>query len=389
MECSRCCLQPVIYAFTQANLDNSLGRMKTKEIIAAVNNLKVVFRSACGKCQNLPLQTPSKIEELKAEWEPKIDSLMASISDDETEVKNLIEEVRNAFQIVCLTCSQVSNDDNPSNHGQSFVSLDSGNCQSGAGRAKTTHTDDNIVLSRADWIGMHRAPEIDASSYGVSPDIALIKKEEPDAFEDSENKTASLLPPEIEDRLRKEFSNFVALDIIDKLLLSCLLSGMNIAEFAKMLWFPYSIVDPKTRIVKSITKQAAHARWINVCKKFPTFIAVAASSARDKKAKEKLRSFILNPNGEKDSNRFQNGKLLPTVVKEEKRQQEALDKKREAKIAKLEKEVMSLKSRNESLKKSLDKAKSKPEEPKKHKPTKRDLIENSIPMFPDLFGAAI
>ena len=65
MECNRCCLQPVIHAFTQANLENSLGRMKTKEIIAAVNNLKVVFKEMCNKCQALPSDTNKLIDGLK------------------------------------------------------------------------------------------------------------------------------------------------------------------------------------------------------------------------------------------------------------------------------------------------------------------------------------
>jgi hypothetical protein len=204
---------------------------------------------------------------------------------------------------------------------------------------------------------MHRAPEVDEKAYGHAPDVSLMMKEEPEAFENSEHKTSTMLPPEVEDRLRKEFANFVSLDIIDKLLLSCLMSGMNIAEFAKMLWFPYSIVDPKTRKVKSITKQAAHARWINICKKFPVFMAIAVSSNRDKKSLEKFKKFILNPNSEEPCDKFQNGKLSPAYIKAEKRAAANAEKKKDERIRRLENEAMALRKANETLKAKLHKSK--------------------------------
>lgn len=347
----------MIYAFTQANIENSLGRMKTKEIIAAVNNLKEVFNGVCDKCQALPLESPDIVEGMKTEWASRIDSLIKAANSDAAKMEAIITELREAFQVVCLTCSKVSNDDNPSNHGQTFVSLDSGNCQSNSGRAKSTHTDDNVVLSRADWIGSHRAPELEDKSYLQSPDIQIMMKEEPESFEDSNSKTSTMLPPDVEDRLKAEFSNFVSMDIFDKLLLSCVLSGMNIAEFAKMLWFPYSIVDPKSRKVKSITKQAAHARWINICKRFPVFMAVAASSCRDKRSIERLKNFVQNPNSEAPADKFANGKLSQSFLKAEKKQRELEERKREGRIRKLENEVASLKKGNETLKTRLEKAK--------------------------------
>lgn len=331
--------------------------MKTKEIIAAVNNLKVVFKSVCDKCQNLPSKTDKLLGELHSLCSPHFDKILESTKKDTEGQDGIIDELRQAFQAVCLTCSKVSNDDNPSNHGQTFVSLDSGNCQANSGRAKSTHTDDNVVLSRADWIGLHRAPELPDSEYGMSPDVNLMMKEEPEAFAKKDSRNSTSLPPEVEDRLRTEFANFQSLDIIDKLLLSCVLSGMNIAEFAKMLWFPYSIVDPKTRVVKAITKQAAHARWINICKRFPVFMAVAASSARDnKKSMEKLRKFVQNPNGDESSSRFSNGKLLPAYAKAAKKEATEAERKKDERISKLEAEVASLRKTNAEMKKAAKKA---------------------------------
>lgn len=311
--------------------------MKTKEIIAAVNNLKVVFKDMCKKCQALPSNTNKLIADLKEAWNSRFFELSKSVMKDAEDMKPLVEELQQAFQAVCLTCAKVSNDDNPSNHGQTFVSLDSGHCQADSGRAKTTHTDDNIVQSRADWIGLHKAPDVEDQTYGMSPYTSLIMKEEPKTSEKILNATTSLLPPEVEDRLRKEFSNFVELDIIDKLLLSCIMSGMNIAEFAKMLWFPYSIVDPKTRTVKAITKQAAHARWINICKRFPVFMSVAVSNMKDnKKAIERLRKIIDDPNGDEPSDKFQNGKMAAVYARAAKKAKEEAEKKRMEKEIKQE-----------------------------------------------------
>lgn len=288
--------------------------MKTKEIIASVNKLKSVFKTLCQRCQKLPSETNLILADMRDAWNSRYAKLVMSMKSDAENMEPLIEELRGAFRAVCLTCSKMSNDDNPSNHGQSFVSLDSGTCQAKSGMAKSTHTDDNIMLSRADWIAMHKAADIEERN--CDPGARMMMEEEQDGKPKEENESSSILPPEVEDRLRKEFANFVALDIQDKLLLSCLMSGMNIAEFAKMLWFPYSMVDPKTRQVKSITKQAAHARWVNICKRFPVFISVAANSCRgSEKAKARFKKFMQDPNGDESSHRFQNGKMKSAFAK--------------------------------------------------------------------------
>ena len=303
--------------------------MKTKEIIAAVNNLREVFRTMCSKCQGLPSETNELLEDLKKAWNSRFQNIVKSMQKDAETMEPIVNELREAFQAVCLTCAKVSNDDNPSNHGQTFVSLDSGSCQTNSGLAKSTHTDDNVVMSRADWIGMHRAADVDDRMFGTDPGENIMIKEESDEFEKAANGSSSLLPPDVEDRLRKEFANFVELDIIDKLLLSCIMSGMNIAEFAKMLWFPYSIVDPKTRQVKSITKQAAHARWINICKRFPVFMSVAISSTKDnERALAKLKKFLNDPNGDKATSRFQNGKMSAVYARAAQAAKEKAEQKR-------------------------------------------------------------
>ncbi len=337
MECNRCPVKPILFAFTQTNLENSLGRMKTKQIIAAVNNLKVHMKGICESCRTMPSKTNELVGELREAWNSRYEELVKSIRNDTAGLMPAVEKLREAFQAVCLTCSRVSNDDNPSNHGQTFVSLDSGNCQADSGRAKSTATDDNIVQSRADWLWLKKSPDVDASSYGCDPASRLIRDEETTSAEELAASTTTMLPPAIEDRLRTEFSNFVELDIIDKMLLSCIISGMNVAEFAKMLWFPYSLVDPVTRQVKAVTKQAMHARWKNICRRFPVFMAVAAKSLKDDPAgAKKLKEFIEDPNGDEMDDRFANGKMKASYVKAAARAKEIERKMAEREKAKRE-----------------------------------------------------
>lgn len=331
MECNRCAIQPLLHAFVQANLEESLGRMKTKQIIAAVNNLKVEFKGLCKCCQSLPSETNNLIEELKSTWNDKFVKVCESVKKDHADMLPQVEKLRTAFMAVCYTCSRVSNDDNPSHHGQVFVSLDSGNCQADSGRAKSTHTDDNVVLSRADWLNNHRSPDAVEPTYGTDPRINVEMAEEKGVYEAINSQSVSRLPLEIEDTLRKEFAKFVQLDILDKILVACVMSGMNIAEFAKMLWLPYSIVDPKTKTIRPITKQAAHARWKGIVARFPVFASIAAGGETNKRARARLAAEFADPNGTKSDERFRNGKMTTAAMRAE-------EKAREAEARRIEKE---------------------------------------------------
>ena len=350
MECNRCAIQPLLHAFVQANLEESLGRMKTKQIIAAVNNLKVEFKGLCKCCHSLPSETNKLIEDLKTSWNEKFTEICKSIKKDHDDLLPQVEKLRNAFIAVCYTCSKVSDDDNPSHHGQVFVSLDSGNCQADSGRAKSTHTDDNIVLSRADWLNNHRSPDAIESTYGTDPRINVEMAEEKGVYEAINSQPVSKLPLEIEDTLRKEFAKFVQLDILDKILVACVMSGMNIAEFAKMLWLPYSIVDPKTKTIRPITKQAAHARWKGIVARFPVFASIASGSETNKRAMARLAAQFADPNGDKDDDRFRNGKMTSSAIRAEEKAREKEEKraarKKKAEEAKRRKALKKNRKRN-------------------------------------------
>lgn len=312
MECSRCPLAPIVHAFTAANVDKSFGRIKSKQIHAAVGILKEKMENVCSVCSPLSGNVSKQIAKVKAAWNENSAELFRLVQKAESGKEKAVADLQSAFSAVCLVCSRESNDDNPSNHGQTFFSLDSGNCNANSGKAGHAATDDNVVLSRADWIGSHASPDYCPTSYGADPRLSMMKKEE-SALAALDNEGISALPSDIEDTLRKEFSNFVGLDIIDKMLLSCIISGMNIAEFAKMLWLPFSIVNPQDHTIHSITKQAAHARWTNIIRKFPNFASIAVGGLARSKGRaltrREMQKALLDPNSEKPSSQFSNGKL--------------------------------------------------------------------------------
>ena len=338
MECSRCPVAPLVHAFTSANLEQSLGRIKSKHIHAAVANLRDRMNNVCSTCSHLSKPIALKIESLRKTWNASNAELFKLVLAAEKGKEAAVSELQSAFAAVCLVCSRESNDDNPSNHGQTFFSLDSGFCSANSGKAGHPATDDNTVLSRADWIGSHRSPDYNPSAYGSDPRAALLRKEEGLDSPSSDNRnTVSALPPDIEDTLRKEFSNFASLDIIDKMLLSCVISGMNIAEFAKMLWLPHSIVNPADHTIRSITKQAAHARWTNIIRRFPIFASIASASlspnaearANSLHSRSRLSSDqLLDPNSHLPDNQFSNGKPTPKTRLRRQSEQAALLRRR-------------------------------------------------------------
>ena len=280
MECSSCPMQILVNAFAEADIDRNMGRCQSKRL-----------KEACKKLQE-------------------------------------------AMQNVCLTCVDEVNDNNPSNHGQTLYSLDSGHCQSGVSRPSSTHTDTNEVLSRADWINSHAAYDsayYQDSSYrpysGESPiDGALrsmrsIRKSahsekvsrdskhiayettdeyNGDAFFDADEEehnpfqdefSITTLPSPVEAILLREMNNFAALPPLHQMLVCSLLAGMNISDFARMGWLPKEIrklMKPKTKDMEVISAQTAHAIYQNICKKLPYMTVLAR--ATKKRSKERIAS---------------------------------------------------------------------------------------------------
>lgn len=282
MECHSCQINKIVQAFVEADLDRSMGRCQSKAI-----------KAACKRLQE-------------------------------------------AMQNVCLACVGEVNDNNPSNHGQTFYSLDSGHCQSNSGKSKTSHSDDNEVISRADWINSNAS--YDSAYYAdhqfrpysgaspIDPAIAAMKsamerQEETEVtrrdsssvsytqitntkdtqhdkrfFEgDASGKEANPfqdefsitnLPSEIEAIVLKEINNFAGLPIQAKMLICCLLEGKNLSDFSRLTWLPKGWLSKEARQKSPISPQMAHALFLNICRKLPHFAVLAR--ATKKRSKERI-----------------------------------------------------------------------------------------------------
>lgn len=149
-----------------------------------------------------------------------------------------------AYEAVLRECSECtrSSDDFPSNSGQTFISMDEG--VSGDSLSDANDALQDYILSK----------RID----GTAP-----------------SPRATPLPPDVEDRLRKEIATFTQLDMADKFLVCALMTlkpGSNdrfysITDFAKE-FAPYIFG-------RAISKQAAHARFVRVVRRIPVLAAIA------------------------------------------------------------------------------------------------------------------
>lgn len=275
MECSSCPCQKLVTAFVEADLERSMGRCQSKKI------------------------------------------------------KEAIKKLQEAMQNVCLTCVDEVNDNNPSNHGQTFYSLDSGHCQSNSGRSATSHSDTNEVISRADWINSHASYDSAyyqdnsfrpyAGTSPLDPAFAAVKRAmrhavhsesvtrdgetvtyesrddyqvdrffDPDAdggnpnpFQDEFSITT--LPSSVEAILLREMNNFAALPPLQQMLICSLLAGRNISDFARMGWLPKEIkklMKPRTKDMEVVSAQTAHAIYQNICKKLPYLTVLARATKK-------------------------------------------------------------------------------------------------------------
>ena len=282
MECHSCPVKSLVDAFVAADLERNLGRCQSKRL-----------KDACKKMQE-------------------------------------------AMQNVCLTCVEEVNDNNPSNHGQTFFSLDSGHCQSSSGNSHSSHSDNNEVISRADWINSHAAYDSkyfqDNSFRSYSSDSPLdqafsamskaykqrkhseqisqsadsVSYETQDDFDarffdpDAENGdknpfqdefSITKLPSAVEAILIREMNNFAALPPLHQMQICCLLAGRNLSDFARMGWLPQELkkwMKPKPKDEEVISAQTSHAIYQTICKKLP-YLTVLARSTK-KRSKERVAS---------------------------------------------------------------------------------------------------
>ena len=167
--------------------------------------------------------------------------------------------VRDALGALCLECTKTANDDNPSNHGRTFVSLDS-----------------KVVTGRGSASGGGNAEAYDYLMSRRAPDVRPAAQ--------ASSRIADSLPEEVEEVLRRQVAEFTSLSPLDLCLVAHLLRGNSLASFARMEWMNALPFDAKTGRPVSISRQAAHARYKEVCAKVPVLAALALSSTASAEA---------------------------------------------------------------------------------------------------------
>ena len=208
MECQSCPLQPVIDAFVRTdNLKKLTAKCKHKPLIAAAH------------------------------------------------------AVQPSLSAVCLACAQCTDDDNPSNQGQSFVSLDN-----------DSTSDDSRAASRSS----HRSSPPQTASVADY----LISRRRPDVHA-LDPHGCTTLPPDIEETLKRQFANFASLSPMDLCLVAHLMAGGSFATFASMTWLPHLPYDPQTLQPIPVSRQAVHARFRNIVRKMPVLSVIAKQIPTD------------------------------------------------------------------------------------------------------------
>ena len=185
----------------------------------------------------------------------------------------------------CLACTLIDNPENPSNHGVSIISLDAGNPDFG-----------DSVFARPDAVAIHSRP--------ASPDelVMATEEQELEELEDEEisfhahtlppqmreeeggtNKgDANVIPPYARSLLLSEISSFLSLSLEDKILVSCLLSGISMKQFSTREWIPPSLLRP-------ITKQAVSGRFKRIAQKMPHIAEIAHTAVPGRRSARQRR----------------------------------------------------------------------------------------------------
>lgn len=229
------------------------------EVIEAVKGLvKIKDASDALRLAATRTRTNGKVK--------KAASLLSSALEDippETFTRIIV-----AAQQICISCSRVSNDNNLSNKGRSFFSID------GHATSSSDPSDSSSPLNN------DAATLTLATSYSQAASLSPSPIEPP-----REPDTVTSLPPDIEDLIRHSLASFVSLpDITDQMLVIARLCGMSLTTFATMKWIPDTL--------RPMSKQAVKVRWDNIVRRLP--IADALSS-------RPMRSFASasTPNGKR------------------------------------------------------------------------------------------
>lgn len=198
------------------------------------------------------------------------------------EILALIESALPDLQQICLGCSRTSDDDNLSNHGQTFVSIDAMATIGLAAASESpsdiddekirkAHDADTAVLNDPDdQIGATTSDSAYRSFYDSTSSAAvaqsahdyLLSHTSPDAIRPKSCGTVTTLPSHVEDFLREHLASFASLTVFEQLLCFSQWSGQTFSDFATMKWVPTELLKPQS-------KQFITNRWNRLVQKFP------------------------------------------------------------------------------------------------------------------------
>lgn len=268
MECARCKTQQDINAVL-AKYPNGNA---PERVLAPLREACLICSHGCHSCKTSYTAPSGKKTEKETLEVIKMLQLIVD-SADKPSCPYSDEDVLSAkkrllkLQRRCQNCTR-SADDNPSNHGQTFVSLDSG----------MEHDGKESVESREDWMLTNIDVDYKAQLEGKGG-----------------GSTVTDLPEEVEDTFRVEFANFLQLDMADKILACLLMSTKTkvprryytIADYAKMEWVPAEMQfgNGHGRELLESTREL-----LRRLKKFQD--GVAATFAEDEKTRTKIESML-------------------------------------------------------------------------------------------------
>ena len=202
-----------------------------------------------------PVETKIVRELSKKKPKKGIVKTLRAVLPDFLSLRDAAERFQRRLQPLCLECSRVSDDDNLSRSGQTFVSIDAmatvGLAASGADPAADLPGDDapqeRLRQTASDYLSRN----------------ALV----PDS---SPSESATSLPSDVEDVLRRNLKDFCELSHFEKMLILSQWSGESFSKFGTMKLVPRELKRPQS-------KQLISQRWNKLCLRFP--LAAALKSA--------------------------------------------------------------------------------------------------------------
>jgi len=311
MECSACILSPIVQALvalTKTHRTTSFDSQtssasKSAAFAKYLGDMKSNDRNTSTELNAIDCKLVHEISK-KKQKKQIIEPLVAARADFRKLValaRKIMESPDGVnpspLQSVCLACSRISDDDNLSRSGQTFVSVDA--MASSGLTANSSDPAAHISLSDENDLESGDFNTDSSTSYGdedssspassdlynasedINPDDLSIKTAQSahdyitanaihiDSSSDSDS--CSKLPSHIEDLLRKQLASFAELEDFEKILILGVWSGLNFAEFGTMKWVPEEIKRPQS-------KQLILQRWNRLVEKFPLAAALQKSA---------------------------------------------------------------------------------------------------------------